>query len=92
MRRRQISKPIIGDLRTTAAGLSDTLIGFSINFIGIKMFCLSLSNVTRAMETVGKHLLLFQYGGARFEGNFVSLCVANEFLATKAGSCTWGIT
>lgn len=51
------------------------------------MFCLSLSNVTRAMETVGKHLLLLQYGGARFEGNFVSLHVAKEFLATDAG---WG--
>lgn len=43
-----------------------------------------------AMETVGKHLLLFQYGGARFEGNFVSLRVAKEFLATDAGCWTWG--
>lgn len=56
------------------------------------MFRLSLSNVTRTMEAVGKHLLLFQYGGARIEGNFLSLRVAKEFLATDAGSCTWGVT
>lgn len=44
------------------------------------------------METVGKHLLLLQDGGARFEGNFGSLLVAKEFRATDAGSWTWGVT